>query len=692
MWRRFERSAAGGLMIDHDTAVRGPVPGDAEAAVARVRLLLKQQRQAARGFAHRLMDDPATAVIGKLCSAIVAQAEGFCEFAWALFEQVPVEMVRRSAAFEWLSAGLEVGQPAAAEAFPDCADRIVDLPPDAALGLISQALAMGLVDGALSLCRAIARHKRAQPAVARQAMAWLRCFDEAEHRASRAGADAPNHLALFDWAEPGTDDHGGHARGTTLIDLAERCAGIAPARWVRLDASTERSRIAAFPGCTFVVGGRLERRSMWRFAAAVECRNVFILSLQVPDLSGLDAHIVKLLKRNAPIGCVDWDSVMRLRQYAIEAFVAAPLHAAADSSDDRCRQRLIAVLRSLAACNGHLHARQAWLDSCQADLLRVESRLATLWAVPLPRAHIDLLLRSIRTLTDEPPRAIVGVGDDESQVQVARLALAVDQQMLDPLRVLLESIVESHAGWLHVYLLTRGLTTDDWQRIASDFDAFRPRMTFTFYDFSAVDYGDGLQILSHTTVSTLDRLLLPELLRRLSRVIYLDTDLLVLSDLSDLWRVELGGARLAAKSSSSPGARLVGQMVDRALQRLPADPALRMRHRLSELAPMDARAFNAGVLVLNLERMRAEQFSERFLPLIGLAAMNDQDVLNVYAAGSRKELDVVWNAVPRQDLTDGARIVHFAGPVKPWGRTYVSRTNDYMAIRGRHRSRLKRAG
>src|SRR3712207_9253337 len=57
-----------------------------------------------------------------------------------------------------------------------------------------------------------------------------------------------------------------------------------------------------------------------------------------------------------------------------------------------------------------------------------------------------------------------------------------------------------------------------------------PRLRFSHYKFDDVDYGHIGRMLAHTTVSTMDRLLLPDVLTDLDRVVYIDIDVAVLGE------------------------------------------------------------------------------------------------------------------------------------------------------------------
>lgn len=164
------------------------------------------------------------------------------------------------------------------------------------------------------------------------------------------------------------------------------------------------------------------------------------------------------------------------------------------------------------------------------------------------------------------------------------------------------------------------------------------------------------------------RLLLPDLLPDCERVLYLDSDLLALQSLVPLFQADIHSNLLAAAPSPVAGS-------EQRLRELGCDPA----HGY----------FNSGVLLMNLDRMRAEDFTDRALALAAEKAVGfvypDQDLLNLMAQNRWLKLHPRWNAISHfwlyPELTASCNtpdeclaarlspaIVHFEGPnsIKPW--------------------------
>ena len=161
------------------------------------------------------------------------------------------------------------------------------------------------------------------------------------------------------------------------------------------------------------------------------------------------------------------------------------------------------------------------------------------------------------------------------------------------------------------------------------------------------------------------RILLPELLPANPRVLYLDSDTIVMANLRELWETGLGG-------------RVFGAVTN------PLYPFMPPRWR--ELGLPQAQDYlNSGVLLMDLDRMRAEQVCRRVEAYAAEHPDNiwpEQDALSVVCQGQWLRLPPRWNAqttlfdlaasqLPFEpDQAEAARtdpaIVHFIGPLKPW--------------------------
>ena len=164
------------------------------------------------------------------------------------------------------------------------------------------------------------------------------------------------------------------------------------------------------------------------------------------------------------------------------------------------------------------------------------------------------------------------------------------------------------------------------------------------------------------------RVILPELLPDIDRVLYLDADTLVVTSLAEVWSTELHGAFAAAVPNVT-------------------EPA-QYDHVRSLGIESPASYFNAGVLLLDLERWRAEDITTALYDFVGsreYLPWYDQDALNVVFRERWVPLHPRWNAMNSlwiwadyataiygadavaEAVADPA-ILHFEGPAvcKPW--------------------------
>jgi lipopolysaccharide biosynthesis glycosyltransferase len=179
----------------------------------------------------------------------------------------------------------------------------------------------------------------------------------------------------------------------------------------------------------------------------------------------------------------------------------------------------------------------------------------------------------------------------------------------------------------------------------------------------------------------LERIALGRHLHDISRVVYLDTDLVARRDIAELYDIDLGG-------------RPIGAVVDLHIQRQfilgriaggRSDLRSYFENTLSISGDMQKSYFNTGMLILDLDYMRKHKIEERARKILDSSLelmIPDQCVVNMLMLSQARLVDSRWNVlVPstrlsllikrtaadkkrRQDLSR-PYILHFAGG-KPW--------------------------
>jgi lipopolysaccharide biosynthesis glycosyltransferase len=167
-------------------------------------------------------------------------------------------------------------------------------------------------------------------------------------------------------------------------------------------------------------------------------------------------------------------------------------------------------------------------------------------------------------------------------------------------------------------------------------------------------------------VATLVRLLLPDLFAdRYDSLLYLDCDLTIHADVSQLFRLDIGSSPVAAQRR--------GMLF---FTPLLAEQGAAHFDRLKMTRPV--RYCNAGVMLIDVARWRAENLAARCFDFIRedpeRCRLIDEDALNGVLDGRFASLSPVWNMMPpRRWMTAFSHIiepgiVHYAGHDKPWKR------------------------
>lgn len=215
------------------------------------------------------------------------------------------------------------------------------------------------------------------------------------------------------------------------------------------------------------------------------------------------------------------------------------------------------------------------------------------------------------------------------------------------------------------HILSSEISEDNRSKIRQIIEQYKAKCIFIDPDTSV--YGDipkkryGVAALFRLSISSL----LPE---DIKKVIYLDCDVLLYTDINELWEMDLGDAIVGAVTN-------LGHQPER------------------RLGIKDGEYFNSGVLVIDLEKWRNDHIGKNTLEYMNKynteLVFPDQDGLNMVLKGKWKHLPLRWNQQPatysmyakkryeaslsRKDYHDAIynpAIVHFLGKNKPW--TYLS--------------------
>lgn len=335
-----------------------------------------------------------------------------------------------------------------------------------------------------------------------------------------------------------------------------------------------------------------------------------------------------------------------------------------DTIRDRILDKLDVFMTAVGAGKSEDEVYALWSAACADEVAYATSRHQDYADIAEPTFDVAAACRAVRE------KSIVMERSEAAPAgPVVNIEFSLDGNLKHQLAVVLESIVTNSTRPIRAYVLCRDHTQADFDRIAETF----PTVSFVWLPTDDVDYGDIIGMIVHITVATMDRLLLPELLPDVGRIIHHDLDALCLGDVAELHDIELGDNPVAARTSPQPDSRSGFISIIKASKRLKGNPDLarELIIRSHTRHTYDFLGFNAGVMVLDLDRMRTDAFCRHFLPYAERFGMNDQEILNAYAGGQRADLPDDWNRLPRLEIVDNPKIVHWAGFQKPWGNEYV---------------------
>ena len=271
------------------------------------------------------------------------------------------------------------------------------------------------------------------------------------------------------------------------------------------------------------------------------------------------------------------------------------------------------------------------------------------------------------------------------------IAICLDQNLIIPATVLLSSIKENSPldRLTRVFVIT-SFDPDKMQSSFSDSTSSHLELVF----IKVENKFQTLQSNDYITQGTYIRFLLPDLLPDVPKILYLDVDTIVNRNPALLFDQALQGYSLGACADV---AMLVGSPQWNDYTITHDGRNFSFKEYIAVVLKMSVARnddyFNAGVLLMDLEKWRRDGIAEKTVDYLikhSTLKFMDQDGLNFIIDGNYIRLDTRWNAFAscsapaqysaRKIFSPPARrwekarslwrndpwIVHYAGPVKPW--------------------------
>ena len=200
-----------------------------------------------------------------------------------------------------------------------------------------------------------------------------------------------------------------------------------------------------------------------------------------------------------------------------------------------------------------------------------------------------------------------------------------------------------------------------YEKLISDYNA-----TIIYHNISADDKFNEIPAISTFTINSVFRLYLPELIQDLNKIIYLDCDVVLNIDISELYDININDYSLAAVKRN-----------------IPTMPFGWKKYYSSIGLTVDD-LFNSGILVFNMEKIRKEHslVSEAlsFLSEHPNTPFPDQDFLIWTFKGECFWLEKHYNYYPlnfEKDNVSTNAIIHYrSSNNKPW-KSYSGSIDDF---------------
>lgn len=166
---------------------------------------------------------------------------------------------------------------------------------------------------------------------------------------------------------------------------------------------------------------------------------------------------------------------------------------------------------------------------------------------------------------------------------------------------------------------------------------------------------DKFHLRDYYSIDTYYRFFIADLFPEYDKVIYLDSDIIVLGDISDLYFYNISNYLLGVvQEQVMAHNECFSDYVEKAL-------GVKCKNY-----------FNAGILLMNSKLFRLYNIQSKFFKLMGrfkFRVTQDEDYLNVICKDKVKYLDLGWNKMPFEETgfdDVDLKIIHYTLGWKPW--------------------------
>lgn len=206
-------------------------------------------------------------------------------------------------------------------------------------------------------------------------------------------------------------------------------------------------------------------------------------------------------------------------------------------------------------------------------------------------------------------------------------------------------------------VLHQGLNEENTRRLeALGTENFKIELTPMKQSFDALDDRMGNRLrCDYFTLTIYFRLFIPEMFPQYDKGIYIDSDVVLTDDIAKLFDKDIGD-------------NYIGACRDLSI----ADVPPLVAYTENAVGAGKGEYINSGVLLMNLEKMRENDFEGHFLNLLNTYHFDtiapDQDYINAMCKGKIYYLGEEWDAMPNdaRPPLERTSLIHYNLFSKPW--------------------------
>lgn len=243
--------------------------------------------------------------------------------------------------------------------------------------------------------------------------------------------------------------------------------------------------------------------------------------------------------------------------------------------------------------------------------------------------------------------------------EVIPVFFAIDNEYAPFLSVALNSAIKNSSAnrKYKAIVLYQDLSEENRRRIGE--------LAAEHFEIKFISMGEGLETITdrmsnrlrcdYFTLTIYFRLFIPVMFPEYDKGIYIDSDVVLLGDLAEMYDIDLED-------------NYIGACRDFSVAEVP--PLVEYMEK--GVGIKKEKYINSGVLLMNLKKLREAEIDRHFLTLLNTYHFDciapDQDYLNAMCAGKIHYLSECWDAMPNENKPplENAKLIHYNLFSKPW--------------------------